>query len=227
MVNAAHTASPSTLLIVDDDAATREGLAQMLAGAGYRVITADTFARAQQSLKTNKPDLLIADVRLGDFNGLQLIATSPFPIRAIVVTGFADAALERDARQLGAEYLIKPITRAALLDLIERQLRQPLRATAERRWRRKRLAAALSTTVNRSPARLLDVSYGGMRLQVDNFPEELPQEFAVTLPDSDRLVHVEVVWKIRQQDHAWLCGAELAEANTLMTSAWRDLVDAV
>ena len=137
-----RTSTPSTLLIVDDDRATREGLARLLTDAGYRILTADSFERAVETLKSATPDLLIVDVRLGDFNGLQLIATAPAPVRAIVVTGFADPVLERDARQLGAGYLVKPVTRESLLTTIERQL--PFAITApERRWRRKRLARAL------------------------------------------------------------------------------------
>ncbi|HWF83843.1 MAG TPA: response regulator [Vicinamibacterales bacterium] len=223
--------------MVDDDRATREGLARMLADAGYRILTADSFERAVDVLKTASPDLLVLDVRLGDFNGLQLIATAPRPIRAIVVTGFADTVLERDARNLGAEFLVKPITRAQLLAMIERQLPSPA-PTPERRWRRKHLPMALPTKINRLPGRLLDVSYGGMRLEIDDSTDDLPQNLAVALPDlalavsdsdpdSERLIQVEVVWSVRPRERAWQCGAIVAEANDLVTSAWRDLVDAV
>ncbi len=230
---------PPTLLVVDDDRATREGLARMLADAGYRMLTADSFERAVDVLKAKSPDLVILDVRLGDFNGLQLIATAPHPLRAIVVTGFADTVLERDARNLGAEFLVKPITRAQLLAMIERQLPSPA-PTPERRWRRKHLPMALPTKINRLPGRLLDVSYGGMRLEIDDSPDDLPQNLAVVLPalavaapdsdfdsNSERLIQVEVVWSVRQHERAWQCGAIVAEANDRVTSAWRDLVDAV
>jgi CheY-like chemotaxis protein len=211
----------------------------MLADAGYRMLTADSFERAVDVLKTASPDLLVLDVRLGDFNGLQLIATAPRPIRAIVVTGFADPVLERDARHLGAEFLVKPITRAQLLAMIERQLPTPA-PTPERRWLRKHLPMALPTMINRLPGRLLDVSYGGMRLEIDDSPDDLPQNLAVALPalavaapdsdfdsDSERLIQVEVIWSVRQHERAWQCGAIVAEANDRVTSAWRDLVDAV
>ena len=77
-------------------------------------------------------------------------------IPAIVMTGYADAVLERDARQLGAEFLVKPITHEQVLAMIERQLPSPP-ASRERRWRRKRLATALPTRVNRLRAQLLHV----------------------------------------------------------------------
>lgn len=217
---------PPTLLIVDDDTTTREGLARMLADDGYRVLTADTFERASEVLKTKSPDLLILDVRLGEFNGLQLIVTAPRPIPAIVVTGYADPVLERDARSLGAEYLIKPITRESLLALIERQL--PSRTTSrERRWPRKHLPEALPTRVNRLPGQLLDLSYGGVRLEIDDASDDLPSNLAVTLPGSDRFIHVEVVWSVRQNARAWQCGAAVVEPNDLVTQKWRELVDSV
>jgi two-component system, OmpR family, response regulator len=221
-----HASPPPTLLIVDDDRATREGLARMLADAGYRILTADSFERAVDVLKSASPDLLILDVRLGDFNGLQLIATAPRPVRAIVVTGFADTVLERDARHLGAEFLVKPITRAQLLAMIERQLPAPA-PTPERRWQRKHLPTALPTQINRWPGRLLDVSYGGMRLEIDDASDTLPPSLAVALPESERRIQVEVIWSVRQHEHAWQCGAIVAEANDLVTTAWRDLVDSV
>ena len=81
---------PSKVLIVDDDKTTREGLAEFLEEAGYEAVAVGTFEDATRELRTSPPDLLIADVRLGPFNGLQLVISSPQPIPAIIITGFAD-----------------------------------------------------------------------------------------------------------------------------------------
>jgi DNA-binding response OmpR family regulator len=69
------------------------------------------------------PDLLILDVRLGAFNGLQLISTGRVGIPAIVVTGFDDPVLRADASEFGASYIVKPVPPAALLELIEQKLK--------------------------------------------------------------------------------------------------------
>ena len=61
-------------------------------------------------------------MRLGAFNGLQLIVTGDLHIPTIVVSGFDDAVLQADARAFGAEYLVKPVTAASLLDLIDQKL---------------------------------------------------------------------------------------------------------
>ena len=53
-------------------------------------------------LRAATPDLLIVDIRLGEFNGLQLIMLSRTQIPAIVISGFADPLLQHEARQAGA-----------------------------------------------------------------------------------------------------------------------------
>jgi DNA-binding response OmpR family regulator len=219
-------ATPPTLLIVDDDPATREGLARLLADDGYRVLTADTFERALAVLSTKSPDLLLLDVRLGDFNGLQLLVTAQRPVAAIVMTGYADAVLERDARQLGAEYLVKPITHDRLLSLIESRL-PATSVNRERRWLRKQLPIAVSTLVGRFPAQLLDVSYGGVRLNIDDAAGQLPPKLALALPASEKSIHVEVVWSERQEEHTWHCGAAIVDTDELATLQWREFVDSV
>ena len=86
------------------------------------MLVASTFEEGRRVLRDDNPDLLIADVRLGAFNGLQLIATGPARIPAIVVSGFDDSVLQAEARAFGAEYLVKPVTAASLLSLIEQKL---------------------------------------------------------------------------------------------------------
>ena len=80
---------------------------------GTRRLPVGTFEEASRILRTNPPDLLIADVRLGPFNGLQLVISSPQPIPAIIITGFADPVLEADARRRGADYVLKPVSPGA------------------------------------------------------------------------------------------------------------------
>jgi len=113
------------VLIVDDDQATRDGLKQVLANADYTPITAASFPDGLQALEAEHPDLLIVDVRLGEYNGLQLVIASDRKVPVIVLTGYADPVLEGGARHEGAEYLVKPVEPAKLLFLIERMLARP------------------------------------------------------------------------------------------------------
>src|SRR5262245_20914792 len=113
---------PRKILVVDDQPAVRSGLKRLLENAGFQVVVADSFAGGRVALSETLPDLLISDVRLGDFNGLQLLATTTRAIPAIVITGFPDPVLEAEARGFGAEFLIKPVESATLIALINRKL---------------------------------------------------------------------------------------------------------
>jgi DNA-binding NtrC family response regulator len=116
---------PDRVLIVDDDGATRRGLVQLLAQAGYDATAVGTFDEARRIIGATPPDLLITDIRLEAYNGLQLILNSPRPIPTIVITGFADPVLEAEARRGGAAYLVKPVQPLELLEVVAKKLAAP------------------------------------------------------------------------------------------------------
>ncbi len=119
----------ASVLIVDDDVSTCAGMAELLRHAGHDAHVATTFEDARAILSKRVPDLLIVDIRLGEFNGLQLIMLSRTHIPSIVISGFADPLLEHEARQAGADFLVKPIVPAELLALVQRKLSQPVPAS--------------------------------------------------------------------------------------------------
>ena len=90
------------ILIVDDDRATRDDLAQLLTHEGYETVTASDVPTAMHLLGASAPDLLITEIRLDTYNGLHIIAMAPTPIPAIVLTVIADPVIEADARRFGA-----------------------------------------------------------------------------------------------------------------------------
>src|SRR5215510_10558261 len=170
-----------TILVVEDDEATRVGLLVLLAEAGYRTIGAGTLKQATELLAQQNPDLMVVDVRLGGDNGLQLVAMAIQPIPAIVTTAFADPILEAEARQFGADFMVKPMSPRALLDLIERKLAEAAKVpTTARRWPRKQISSSVPVLVGDSPARIVDVGYGGVRLEVES-DRNVPHSFRLTL----------------------------------------------
>ena len=211
-----------TILIVEDDEATRVGLLVLLADAGYRTIGAGTLKQATVLLAQQNPDLMIVDVRLGGDNGLQLVAMAIQPIPTIVTTAFADPILEAEARQFGADYMIKPLSPKALLELIEHKLSEaatvPSTPTA-RRWPRKQVSNSLQALVGDSPARIVDVGYGGVRLEVES-DRNVPDSFRLTL-SGHISVPVNVVWNRRRGDLSQY-GVAVNEEHQ---PAWRELVD--
>ena len=112
------------VLIVEDDPGIREGLAEILENAGYETIAVDGFEFAQRLLRTNPPDVLITDIRLGEYNGLNLIITAEPSVPAIVISGFTDPVLQSTAEQLGATYLTKPFAPSAVLELVSHKTSQ-------------------------------------------------------------------------------------------------------
>jgi DNA-binding response OmpR family regulator len=101
------------ILVVDDEPAVLETLAWGLRRAGFDVVAHARFADARRQIDTDPPDALVTDVRLGAFNGLQLAlhmrqAKPNAPI--IVLSGFDDSMLRKEAEALGGVYLTKPLT---------------------------------------------------------------------------------------------------------------------
>jgi DNA-binding response OmpR family regulator len=73
---------------------------------GWLVDTAHSYSAAKARLE-RRTDLLVAEVELGDYNGLQLaLRAQNYNVPALVV-GHHDDVLERDAEQLGSTYLRK------------------------------------------------------------------------------------------------------------------------
>lgn len=115
------TAHRQKILIVDDDPSLLEALERSFLEAGQDVVAYDSFEEARRVLQTTRFDALITDVRLGAFNGLQLavIGRDTYPdIRLIVFSGFDDPVLRTEAEHVGATYMVKPVTGAKLLEVL-------------------------------------------------------------------------------------------------------------
>jgi two-component system phosphate regulon response regulator OmpR len=65
-------ADDAHILVVDDDARLRALLERYLAGAGFRVTTAETATDARDKLRFMHPDMLVLDVMMPGENGLTL-----------------------------------------------------------------------------------------------------------------------------------------------------------
>ena len=113
--------SQRMILVVDADTRDRTSTVLLLEAAGYQVRSARSFEDARTLLATERPDLLITDLRLGPYNGLHLVLWSrnEHPEMAMVVTTrFADPVLEAEARRNEADFLLRPIGDTQLLDTI-------------------------------------------------------------------------------------------------------------
>ena len=81
----------SKALIVDDDAQVLAFVKQLTETAGYEVLTSDNFTRAREYIQRHDFSIVVADVRLGDFNGIQLgiLAKNAWPdVRIVIMSGW-------------------------------------------------------------------------------------------------------------------------------------------
>ncbi len=116
----------ATVLIVDDEKHTREGLRLSLED-DYDVYIAADRAEAMEVLKNERVDVMLTDLRLGADDGMELIeAAVAMPHAPVVIMmtayGSVDAAVE--AMKRGAwHFVTKPLNLEALDLLIKRALR--------------------------------------------------------------------------------------------------------
>src|SRR6187399_257066 len=85
-----------------------------LSGVGFDAVVADTFKDAKASLASMRPTLLIAAVRLHEYNGLHLVLRGKAMLHdlpAIVTSSMADAVLQAEVEALGATFVQLPVAR--------------------------------------------------------------------------------------------------------------------
>lgn len=102
-----------TMLIVDDEAKICEMLARFFEARGFRAQIAHSGAEAIERLRAAAPDLLLLDVRMPDFSGLDVlkVAKRRYPnLPVVMVTALDDQRTTQSAFQLGAcDYITKPL----------------------------------------------------------------------------------------------------------------------
>jgi two-component system, response regulator RegA len=115
------------VVLAEDDRSALEGLAEWLAGEGFKVLACPTFGEAKAQLATRRVAALLTDIRLAEFNGLHLVqlALTLHPrARLVVFSGHSDDVLQAEAQAVGALWLLKPLDLGAvsrhLADLLPR-----------------------------------------------------------------------------------------------------------
>jgi DNA-binding response OmpR family regulator len=109
--------SGKRILILEDDPPVAVFFASALRAAKHDVIVCNSFEDARTELRRAAPDALLTDVRVGQYNGLQLgiLFRSLVPGGTIlIVSGHDDGAMRQEAANIGAEFLVKPIDVAQL-----------------------------------------------------------------------------------------------------------------
>ena len=122
------------ILIVDDDAVIVRSLSMKLAANGYKVLTASEPSDAMQSVRTEKPDLILLDITFPpdvigvSWDGFGVVEwmrrmNEESAIPVIIITGGDSAKYKERAEAIGAAaFFNKPIQHDDLLKVISRTL---------------------------------------------------------------------------------------------------------
>lgn len=109
----ASPAGVAHVLVVDDNMAVRQLLADFLSAEGYRVSAVASGEEALARIAESPPHVVLLDLALPGISGLEVlrwITRKARRVGVIVVSGTGDAALVEQASQLGSfDYVSKPI----------------------------------------------------------------------------------------------------------------------
>ncbi len=116
------------LVIIDDEAAILELMTKLCKAAGHQVIGCTAGLEGIAAIRSNSPDLVIVDLRIGDVNGLDLVSMcrDQFPKTAVImVTGHGSVETAVEAMRLGAfDYLTKPFDLGDLIKTVNQALQR-------------------------------------------------------------------------------------------------------
>jgi len=112
------------ILIIDDEILVRNFLAETLRRKKFETASAENGAKAIQMLKSSTYDLVIADMKLPDLTGIELLKKvkelSPSTI-VVIITAYGSIENAVEAMRLGAfNYLIKPFSPDTIEAVIEK-----------------------------------------------------------------------------------------------------------
>ena len=121
------------LLLVDDEAALREPLADYLVRQGFSVTEAASAAQARSLLKTELPDLVLLDIMMPGEDGLSLCRhlAETHAIPTILLTAKGEATDRIVGLEIGADdYVVKPFEPRELVARIRSVLRRSTKGVA-------------------------------------------------------------------------------------------------
>lgn len=119
--------SSGCVLIVDDDDAVREMVADYLGGLGYEVDQAESGAAMREAIARHRPDVVLLDVRLPGEDGLTLARylRERYDVGIIMVTASGEVVDRVVGLEIGADdYVTKPFDPRELLARLKSVMRR-------------------------------------------------------------------------------------------------------
>ena len=220
------------VLLVECEPPREPSAISVLRHAKYQIALARSFGEAKHLIASVIPDLVVTDVRLGPYNGLQLLWQRFFEdprTAAIVIDEAEDPVTRREAERVGADYLVREQIGEQLRSRAARRLGSSTEELAyglRRRWIRHRFRGELWVSLGSGRARLCDVSYGGCRIEA---PAASAIAEGARFPFSAESwrapLQAQIRWT-RETADGVQCGALLVNTQFEALSLWKASVDA-
>jgi FixJ family two-component response regulator len=113
-------------VLVDDDAAVREALSELLNSVGIDTVCYSSSSEFMEAVLPDRPGCLVLDVRMPGLSGLDLqhhLADRGVVKPIVFLTGHGDIAMSVEAMKGGAiDFLTKPVRDQTLLDAVSRAI---------------------------------------------------------------------------------------------------------
>jgi DNA-binding response OmpR family regulator len=215
------------ILVVDDDPSLQHETIKLLKRRDYSVASASTVEDAYARVSQDPTDLVIAGYRVGSMSGLQLIVScrSRRPdVAGMIVAAQPEHVSEMDAWRHGITAVFRPLEPEHFLMMVAEKIAS---IRPRQRWPRKKVTKYVPLQIGGFQARLLDVSYGGLRFEFHGESYQLKSPIRIDIPASRLRVDAERVWSARARDGAsCLCGVMLLPDRG-RAHGWRAFVDRV
>ncbi len=120
--------TPATILVIEDDDASRQLVTYLLEASGYRVLSAENGAAGLELALSQPHDLILCDLQMPIMNGYQVAQTLRshprwHAVPLVAVTAFSMPGDREKALDMGFDdHLSKPITPETFVQQIQRFL---------------------------------------------------------------------------------------------------------
>ncbi len=157
------------ILVADDEFYARKAVIQMIEDwdSTVEIVEAEDGNAALGIIQTQKPDVLLTDIRMPGFDGIELAAhihKNHIDIFVIIISGYDDFAYAQQAIRYKVEnYLLKPMDRQELYPILE-QLKKHTSISLE-----SEREAALAELLYKTSSQSSDSSHAAFQLQSDRY----------------------------------------------------------
>ncbi len=168
---------PPHVLLLEDEFSVAKGLEMVMSEQGYDVDLAPTGQAALDAFWAGRFDLLVADLRLPDMDGMEVIERvkkKQPDTSVVVITGYPSVSSAVEAVKMGvSDYLRKPFTEDEFMSAVDEALKKRQKASMEK--------LITETEKDRLIQKQAVIEVLGRASQDDNFWRELMENGSVAL----------------------------------------------